>query len=39
MLLEVPEGRHNVAHRACPERGEGEAVGKSIEGDQKPRQG
>jgi len=26
-LSEVPEGRHNVAHGACPERREGEAVG------------
>ena len=24
----VPEGRYTVAHRACPERNEGEAVGK-----------
>jgi hypothetical protein len=27
MLPEVPEGRHNVAHGACPDRREGEAVG------------
>jgi hypothetical protein len=27
MLPGVPEGRHNVAHGACPERREGEAVG------------
>ena len=31
MFLGVPEGRHSVAHRACPERSEGEAVGKLSE--------
>ncbi len=31
----VPEGRRNVAHRACPERSEGEAVWKWLEDDQK----
>jgi hypothetical protein len=31
----VPEGRHNVAHRARPERSEGEAVGNCDEDDQK----
>jgi len=34
MLPEVPEGRHNLAHGACPERSEGEAVG-NIAGDDK----
>jgi hypothetical protein len=34
-LLGVPEGRHNVAHSAYPERSEWEAVGRRIEDYQK----
>jgi hypothetical protein len=35
MLLRVPEGRHNVAHSACPERREGEVVGNKADKHKK----
>src|SRR6267378_5285133 len=37
--LAVPEGRNNVAHRVCPERSEGEAVGDCSRMISKPRPG
>src|ERR1700687_1363557 len=35
VLSGVPEGRHNVAHRARPERSEGEAVGRKMVRERK----
>jgi hypothetical protein len=35
MLPRVPEGRHRVAHGACPERREGEAVGNNADNHKK----
>jgi hypothetical protein len=35
MLPRVPEGRHNVAHGACPERRDGEAAGNKADKDKK----
>jgi hypothetical protein len=35
----VPEGRHNVAHGACPERSEGEAVGNKAGNHKKAQAG
>jgi hypothetical protein len=35
MLPRVPEGRHNVAHSACPERRDGEAAGNKADKHKK----
>jgi hypothetical protein len=35
MLSGVPEGRHNVARGACPERREGGAVGTKTANEKK----
>jgi hypothetical protein len=39
MLPGVPEGRHNVAHGACLERREGEAVGNKAGNDKQAPEG